>query len=256
MLYIHKLSDLSVKPAEIESVQIIRDIKQKMQFPPKREDIEVYFSRYAATQQDISQMQDALAMTRLATMAAEALMAENNPVHEQKNLQRALQILRSIPDPLKNNIEYAKGMLEWQPTLADTLLNILPLIPLLNTVEEKKIADRQINSLFEKMLRGNEFAFVHLDLVHEGTVQSIEGLADGLAKGYLFHITLEEEMKKLGFDGIKHRIPRQKLDESEQVRGMILDVAKGVKSAYDLNMRMANSAVALYAFIKWSQGGN
>jgi hypothetical protein len=253
MLYIHKLADLSIKPAEIESVQIIRDIKQNMRFPPKREDVEVYFSRYAVTRKDILGMQDSLAAVPLAIQAAEALAARNDPLHEPANLQRMLQIIRSVPEQLRTNIEYAAGMLAWQQEFIDSLTALLPLIPRLSTAEERRIADRQISALFERMLRNKELSFAHLDLVHEGTVQSLEGLSGGLARGYLFHTNLEEELKKLSFDQIKHRIPQQRLDESDQMREMTLDILKGAKAAYDVNMRMANSAVALYAFIKWAQ---
>jgi len=253
MLYIHKLADFGTKPAEIESVQIIRDIKQKMRFPPKQEDVDVYFSRYAVAWQEIAQMQDSLAIIPLAIQAAEALAARNDPLHESTNINRTLQILRSIPDQLRNDIEYARDMLDWHHAFVDNLLALLPLIPRLSTIEEKKIADRQINSLFEKILRGKEFSFAHLDIVHEGTVQSLEGLRDGMAKGYLFHVTLEEEMKKLPFDEIKRRIPKHRLDESDQMLELVDEVLKGTKAAYDVNMRMANSAVTLYSFIKWAQ---
>jgi hypothetical protein len=254
MLYIHKLSDFGVKPAEIESVQIIRDIKQNMRFPPKREDIEVYLSRYTVAWQEIAQMQDSLALIPLAVKAAEALLARNDPLHEQTNIQRTLQILHSIPGLLNANICYAREMLDWQDTFINDLTAVLPLIPCLSTIDERKIADRQINALFEKILRSKEFSFSHQDIVHEGVVQSVEGLKEGLAKGYLFHVTLEEELKKTHFDEMKHRIPKQNLDESEQMLEMTAEVAKGVKAAYEVNMRMANSAVTLYSFIKWAQG--
>ncbi len=255
MLYIHKLSDLNRKSADTESVMAIRELRQRMGFPIAVQKMEEYFTDFAVSETDTAAMVHALSLIKPTTEMIRALAAEQDQVHEPVNLQRSIQVLSSVPASLLTSLEFSREMGEWRTDFFKIASGLLNQVPRLRTNEEKIAVNEKISVLFEKLLRNKEFAFNYGDVINEGHTANVGGLHESMKKGYFFHISLEEELKKIPFEQLKSRIPEEKLQRVEEIERNIAAIKKGVDRAYDVNMRMVSSATLLYACVKWVMNG-
>ncbi len=250
MLYIHKLSDLNQRTADTESVYLIREMKQKLTFPFSAAALQEFLEEHNLSESDLTAMETSLQLVEPTIQKIDALLKEKQPLHELTNLQRSIQILSSVPSSLSKNLTYGKERFLEQKEFIEKFTNLLNAIPRLQTKEEKIAANEQISKMFETLLRNPEFGFKFADIIHEGHISNVGGLKESMAKGYLFHVTLEEELNKTDFSRIKLRIPPDKRQEVEQTEEDISTIYRGVQRAYELNKRMVNLAVMLYSLVK------
>ena len=224
MLYIHKLKDLSTKSADVESVYLIRELKQKTPPPFTLPKVQEYFAEFMISPTDKQIIEEAAKLLTPTTELVQSIMQDNDSIHEVVNIQRTLQILTELPGPLQINLNYINEMLAWQ---------------------------EQFINIFEKILRNKEFGFQDEDIISEAQISHIVGLNESLASGFLFHFTLEEELKKVDFETIKPRISQNRLQEDAVIRENVFKIRRGVERAYDINMRMVNLALVMYSYVKW-----
>lgn len=250
MLYIHRLEQLNPRGADLESVYLCREIRQRNPFPFTDARMESHFGDFFVSEMDIDAMTNALELINPTLEMVEAIQTAANPIHEAINVKRTVQLLKNAPEPLLKNILFAKDINEWQASVISKVTGILNAIPKTKIQEEKLKLNQELNEVFQKLLRNNDFRFNFYDLVAEGPLSEITGLHESMNKGYLFHYSLEEELKKVSFDEIKYRIPPDKMEEFNKIQSNILLIKKGMERAYDLNMRMIQWAVALYSYVK------
>ncbi|MEK6937953.1 MAG: hypothetical protein AABX04_02820, partial [Nanoarchaeota archaeon] len=98
MLYLHNLNHLTPKAADVESVPLIREIKQQVGYPLTELKLRAHLSSFFATEDDLNKMELALLLVeptleQVATLAAE----KNEELHEPASLVRAKQILDEVP---------------------------------------------------------------------------------------------------------------------------------------------------------------
>lgn len=254
MLYVHQLKDLTAKSADIESVFIIRELKQKTPLPLTEEKIREYFSLFFVSESEKNAMSRAYSLIDTTMQDIIQLAHMNDPELEPINLQRALNMLKEIPQPLLNNLNYAKEVSAWQEGLVKEFPYLISSIPNLSTHQEKVNCNIKLNSIFEKLLRSNDMAFNYKDVINEAHTSRMNDLSESMARGFLFHIFLEEELKKVDFSKIKQRISPGKLEAVERIHARVDDIKKGVDAAYDVNMRMIIWAINVYGYIKWMIG--
>ncbi len=256
MLYIHALHHLTPKTAEVESVYLIREIKSKTPYPLKEPQLQEYFTDFSVSETDVQAMNQTLALVEPTIQEVERLIQENDPIHESVALQRTLQMLKNVPHALQKNLSYSEAIMYWQQgSFIPDVTTIFNSLPKLKTREEKIAGNDKLNEIFGKILRNKDFAFNGYDIVNEGQVSEMNALMESLNKGFLFHYTLEEELRKESFDNIKHRLPPAKVQEIEQIKKNIEEIKRGVERAYQCNMRMVNTALVMYAYVKWLNGG-
>ncbi len=256
MLYIHALHHLTPKTADVESVYLIREIKGKTPFPLKEQQMQEYFSDFLVSETDTQLMAQTLALVEPTIQAIEKLLQENDPLHESVALQRTLQMLKNVPLAMEKNLSFTEAIMYWQQgTFIPDVTAVFNSLPTLKTREEKIAGNDQLKGIFGRILRNNDFAFKGHDLVNEGQVSEMNALQESLNKGFLFHYTLEEELRKESFENIKQRIPPARVQEVEQIKKNIEEIKKGVERAYQCNMRMVNTALVMYAYVKWLNSG-
>lgn len=252
MLYIHKLSQLTPKTAEVESVYLIREIKQKTSYPLKEAHVQDYLIDFTISDTDREAMIQGAPLVATTIEALKRILTERDPLYEVVNIQRAIQVLSDVPEALHKNISFAEDIAAWQmTTFVPELIPLFNSIPRLRTQQEKAEADKQLSFLFQRILRNKDFGFHFLDIVNEGHVSNVAGLSDSMVKGFLFHFTLEEELKKQDFNWIRRRIPAEKLGEVELIERNVAAIRKSVERAYEVNMRMVNLGLVLYSYVKW-----
>lgn len=254
MLYIHNLQSLNPKSAEVEIIPLIRELKKRTPYPISPEKFGEQFYPLFVSNLDIENMKTALQNVEPTIEKVKNLIAEKNEVHEPINLQRTLQILNEMPAPLQENTQFAQEIMALQENFAAELTGVLNKIPQLKTMEEKKEYNNKLDQTFQKILRNNAFTFNYKDVVNEAQLEHIKALSESMEKGYFFNVTLEEELKKMKFEELKLRIPQKKLEEAENIKKEIDTIKKGVERAYEVNMRMLNWAVILYAYVRWLSG--
>lgn len=251
MLYIHKLSDLSPQTADVESVYLIRELKQKTPYPFNQQLLGDYFSDFSLSTTDKDAIDVALQLIDPAIIEMQNMLMERDPIHEEVNIQRAIQILMEIPPALRNNQAYVSEIMAGQDQFPAQITALFNKIPQLRGQEEKVACNTQVNQVFQKVLRHNQFGFHYSDIIHEGQVAQLTGLDEGMSKGFFFHISLEDELKKIDYNTLKSKLPEEKVAEVERLRENIVLIRKGVERAYQANMRMVNTALVLYAYVKW-----
>ncbi|MBU0456883.1 MAG: hypothetical protein ABH824_04910 [Nanoarchaeota archaeon] len=254
MLYLHKLNDLTQRSADNESIYLIRELKQNFNLPLSSAKMESFLSDQLVTESDIMVIDRSLQLLSPTTIKIESLLKEKNLLHEAINLERSINILKRIPLPLSNNLKFVKELLADQNILIENFTALLNSIPNLRTKEEKISVNDKISNIFEIILRNKEFSFNSIDIVNEGYLNEISGLKESISKGFLFHLSLEEELRKVDFNRIKMRIPSIKLQEAEEIEKDISIILQGVERAYQINFRTIYLAVYFYSFIKWIHG--
>jgi hypothetical protein len=197
----------------------------------------------------------------IAKIAEETKLAQERdpiqaPLHEPPSLVRANQILSEMPPALDKNLLFVKDLAVIKGHFIKEAVQIFNALPKLRTQEDKILFNNKLNDLFRTVLRNKEFTFNYVDVVNEMHTSHVAGLIESLNKGFFFHYTLEEELKKVEFEAIKSRIPRDKLDEVEAIRKKVLAIKNGVDCAYACNLRMVHLAVVLYSYVKWLNSGS
>ncbi len=251
MLYIHQLTHLSPRMADLESVYVVRELKQKTTFPLAGEKLEEAFCEFFVSSSELQLIEEAISLVELTLEHIKTLLQKESPLYEAINLQRSLQLLKTIPEALKNNLSYLQQVQVWQSNSPAEIAVLFNRIPKLRTPEEKYQVNDQIKNLFTFLLRNPEFAFYAQDMVHEGPVAQISGLAESMEKAFFFHVSLEEEHQKLDFSTIKRRIPAAELEQVAEIERNAQRIKKGIDAAYNANMRMVNLSVMLYSYVKW-----
>ncbi|MBU0470935.1 MAG: hypothetical protein ABIG52_01255 [Nanoarchaeota archaeon] len=237
--------------AELESVYLVRELRDKMTFPLKEKELEEAFCKFFISLSELDLIQQAAAVTEPAREQIKLLLQKQSTLYEQINLERSLQLLKEIPAALQNNLAYLQQIQNWQSTSSIEIAKLFNQIPKLRTAEEKIQANEEIKKLFRFLLRNPNFNFYAQDIVHEGPAAQIKGLMESLEKGFFFHVSLDEEYKKVSFEMIKKRIPWAELQEVAEVEKNVRQIKKGIDAAYEANMRMVNFAVILYSYVKW-----
>ncbi len=251
MLYIHKLSQFNQKSADLESLYLIRELWTKTPYPLTTEKVSDYLAGTALSATDYGIVENGSSLLEPTLEEIRQLLLQRDPIHEPINLQRAIQMLKSVSDNLQHNLPFFQDILDRQEQSISEMVAFLNKIPKLSTKEEKISVNQKINEQFQLFLRNREFLFKHDDIVNEAQVAQMSLLAEGMEKGFFIHVTLEEELKKMSYDTLKKRLPPDKVEQIEQIRKKVEIIKKGIDRAYDANLRLVNRAVILYAYVKW-----
>jgi len=255
LLYIHTLPHLSPKMAELESVYLVRELKQKVKPPLSLTVAQEHFSEFLVSPTDKETIEQGLAAIEPAVQIAQQILGEQNSLHELINVQRTLQILQEMPQPLFGNLRFLEEISLWQEQGINEFVVVLNTIPRCRTQDEKKACDARLSALFEKILRNNILVFRSHDIINEAQLAHINGLQEGMTKGYLFHISLEDELKKRSFEVLKQGLPAPEIERNEQLQIYVTSIKRAVERAYQANFRMVQWATLWYAYVKWAMSG-
>ncbi len=251
MVYVNELRHLNLKSAELESSTIVRELKEKTPYPLTNEKLQGQVAELLLSETDKETMLHAFHLVQPTIEEVMSLLTDQTSLYEQVNLQRALTMLNELLVPLKKNIDYADEIVAWQENWIQQTIPVLNGIPRSKTAEEKNAWNRHFSDFFEKILRNSEFGFNYHDIINEAHLDHIRGLDEGMSKGFLLHITLEEELKKVNYETLKARLPPETVQFLEHVRGNIEIIKRGVERAYQGNMRMVQWTLMMYAYVKW-----
>ena len=256
MLHIHKLGDLNQKNADIECVSLLRQVRGSKRLPLLPEQMHAELSPLLITGTDLTVMKQAAELIPSVAGKVSALLQRKDFLYESINLERTLKMMEEIAAPLQQNIAFAEGLQEWlQQSFAGEFTMVLNRIPGLRSPVDKQQSNEQLSLLFQRLLRSKDLRFASQGLIHEAHTARINDLDESMVKGFFFHITLEEELKKLNFDRIRLRLAPEKLQEAEGVHEQIKVVRKGIERAYETNKRLVELSVILYAYVKWAMQG-
>ncbi len=255
MLYTHKLGDLGRRTVENESIDIVREIKQKLRYPFNEQAMKEYFERFRILDSDLAVIEKGIPLCEPTAQMVEGALALNDETFESINLQRTVVSMRSVPTPLVANLAYSWELAQGHDDFVKEFTAILNVLPRLRTQEDKMAANTRVNELFAKLLRHSDFSFRSNDIIHEGQVTMLQGLLESIGRGYFFHYTLEEELKKIDFSELKRRIPHHHLTTNDTITRNIMTVQNSVDKAYVLNFRVVELATVMYAFIKAVNNG-
>lgn len=251
MLYINDLHHLTSKSADLESIYVIREIKQKVSYPLTGEKINEHFSPLFLSDIDLEYIKQASQLVEPTIGLIKKILLEKNPIHEPVNLQRSIQLLKEVSLPLNRQFDYVQGIKSWQSDFSEEAAPLLNNIPKLKTEKEKTILNQQLNKLFQTILRNDKFLFNAADIIDESSLTRITNLSESLERGFLFHVTLEEEIKKQNFVILKAHLPPDKVEEAETIQKKVDLIKKGVERSYEINLCMVNWVVLLYSYVKW-----
>ncbi len=251
MLYIHQLTHLSSKMADLESVYLVRELREKVKLPLQEEVMEEAFCEFFVSSSELQFIEETAALVGPTIEMIKSLVQLESELYEAVSLQRAIQALEPVTAALESNLAYLQQVQVWQATSSSGMTTLLNQIPKLRTQEEKIRVNDEVKGLFQFLLRNQGFVFHAPDMVHEGPVAQVNGLVESMQKGFFFHVSLEEEYKKVDFATIKRRVPAEELKRVEEIEQDILKIKKGTDTAYNANMRMVNLSVILYSYVKW-----
>jgi len=250
MIYIHSLKDLTPKTAEVESVQIIRNIKSNPKVNLSRERLSENFSQFFIDSADFILIENSSRLINPTISSIKELIMTNDPLYESINLVRAITMLEELDEPLIKNIEYLKEIESWQNQLLNDIIFIVSSLPNANTMDEKMKLNNEINNIFKKILRNDDFMFNSNGMINEGKFTRINDLYKSLKDGFFFHFTVKEHLDKSSFDAVKNRIPSTNAQRVDNITRDILEIKKGVDKTYDYNMNMIKLIVDFYSHIK------
>ena len=250
MIYIHELQDLGPKTAEIESVPIVRQIKDKLKTSVSEQHLSENISPFFVLKESIELINNSLNLMDPVINEIKILISKNSPVFESINLYRAVSMLEEIRQPLINNIDYVKEIELYQQDFIQETASLFNDILNIKTNEENIELNKKVNLIFQKILRNNDFKFNYIDIIGEGKLNRIKDLHSSLSNGFFFHTTVKEHLDKVSFSLIKERIPREEIEAVNNITKDIFEIKNGIQKAYDINMNMVNLTVILYSYLK------
>ena len=254
MLYTHTLQDFNIKNVDVESVQIVRELKRNMPYPfsedKMRQNNEIFFK-----EMDKEKILGTINLINETIEDIKALIQTNNLIYEQINLVRAITMLQEIPERLVKNVEYAEELYSWKGDYIKEITYVLNSIPKAKTTEEKIELDKKLTEIFQKVLRSNRFEYNFSDIINEAQTARMNDLHESMKSGFFFHFTVDEHLRKLDFLIIKQRIPAKELDPVEKIMKNISEIKQNVDLVYNFNINMMQLAVYLYSYVKWVNSG-
>ncbi len=252
MLY--NLKDLNQKSADVECIQLIRDLKRNSSLPLTEEKVKNAISPFFIFPEEIKVMEASYILIEpLIKDTSSLLNTKNaNDIYEKISIARACTSLKEIPLALLNNIEDAKQKLVFQQTVAAEATNLFIGITKARSDAEKQDINAKLNKLFGAILRTEEnFVFNSYDIVHEAQIVRMKDLVEEMNSGFIFHVKLGEYIKKQDINEIKKRAPQEDQKKIDEIIQKMIALEKGVDMAYAVNMKMMNLAIMLYAYVKW-----
>ena len=250
MLYIHSPKDLNIKTAEVESVQIIRNVKGRLKIPVSKELLLNDFSQYLIDINNIDVIINSSEIVKPAISKINELIISRNSVYELINLGRAVSMLEELYEPMISNINYLKDIESWQNHKLGSLALILSSLPSARTTDEKIRLNNELNFIFKRILRNDQIMFNSNGMINEGKFARINDLNKSLNEGFFFHFTVKEHLDKVKYNEIKARIPDSELNKVNDIAKDIIEIKKGVDRAYDYNMKMVQLIVNIYSYLK------
>jgi hypothetical protein len=250
MVYIHTLRDLTVKTAEIDSIELIRELKRTTVLPFSEENLGASLSQFFISGRDKELMKSALSLIQPVIDEVQELAKKNDPEYEAINLVRAVDMLTDLKSPLAGTIEFSESVEASKGAMFRDIVYSFNTLPKARAKDERMLVNSKLNEVFGKILRNSDFKFNEQGVVGEGELKKARALNESMSNGYFFHVTLEEEIKKKNFAAIKERIPADKLRQYEEIAKKIGDIKNGVERAHEHNMKMVNLALLLYSHVK------
>ena len=250
MIYIHSLKDLTPKTAEVESVQIVRAAKSNLKLSLSEENLSKLFKEYFINSDDFNSMEISLSMIDPAIEKIKELINGSDPEYESINLVRAIGMLEELKIPLEDNIQYLKEIESWQNELLSNIISIINYLPNAKTMEEKMKINSEINSIFKRILRNEEFIFNSNGIINEGKFTRIKDLYKSLNEGFFFHFTVKEHIDKTDVNAVRRRIRSDILEKVDVIIKDVSEIKKGVDKAYEYNMNMVKLTINFYSYIK------
>jgi len=243
-----------MRSAETESVYLLREIKQKFTLPLASSAFQEYLSEANVSETDITMMDAALELIPITLHKLTIIYESKNQHLEMINVERSANILKAATKDIQKNREYAQALKESLPPNLSKMMDILNAVPKARSQEDKVALNNEISSVFEFILRNQQFFFNCTDIVEEGTLSSIKGLHESMSHGYLYHLGIEEELKKIDPQDIRVKVPVEISEAVTAVKGNVAFIKEAVERAYNINKRMVDLAVYLYTFVKLANG--
>ena len=247
MLYIHRLQDFNPKSVDIESTSVIRELKRNP-IAYTEQEMDKIFSRFFMTEKERELVVSTLSLLEPALKEINDMALKKDPVYEAVNFVRSKKQVSEVFPALANSLKYHDDIKQ-SDVVKETSV-ILMAIPTLVTTEEKISFNSRLEAVFGKILMNSEFCFNFFDIINEAHVEHINDLKESLENGFLFHRTIEEEIKKLPFEKLRQRIPKEHLQASDRLLQTVLQIKKGIDSMHEMNLRMAELGVILYSYVK------
>lgn len=254
MIYVHGLRLLTPKAADIESMHFIRDLKRRTQLPLTAEGLRERLVEYFVSETDRNLMARALELLPGLIEDVRAMHAARDPEHELINIERTLTMLTGMEAPLRNNLALASEIAQWQERCLADAVSVLNRISSRRSPQEREALNQELGLILSKLLRNDTFVFNAGGIVDEEHIKLASDLGESMSKGFLFHFTVEDELRKRSFEQVKYRLAPEKLAAFEGVASKVREIKAGVDRAYAVNMRFVEWSLVLYAYARWLGG--
>ena len=96
MLYIHQLNHLSSKMADLESVYMVRDLREKVKFPLKEEIMEEAFCEFFVSSSELQLIEETAVLVTPTIEMVKSLAQVGSDLYEAVSLQRTIQALQPV----------------------------------------------------------------------------------------------------------------------------------------------------------------
>ncbi|MBI2112127.1 hypothetical protein HYT52_01155 [Candidatus Woesearchaeota archaeon] len=254
MLYIHKLTDLNMRSAETESVYLLRDLKQKFTMPLGYPQFSEFLNDAHVSETDLAMISQALEVLPSTIAQLMMIYESNNQNLEMINVERSINILKALRGYLQSNLDYALTLRDSLELNLKKLVSTLNIVPKAQSHEAKLALNTDISNVFEFLLRNQQFFFNCSDLVEEGALSSIKGLNESYMHGFLYHLGIEEELKKINANEIEAKVPKEICEAINTIKKNVAMIKEASERAYNINKRIVDLSVFLYTFVKWANG--
>ena len=254
MIYVHGLRLLTPKAADIESMHFIRDLKRKTQLPLTADGLKGRVVEYFVSETDRNLMARSLELLPGLIEDVRIMHAARDPEHEIINVERTIAMLSAMEAPLRNNLAFAGEIAGWQERSLADAVSVLDRISSRRSPQERAALNQELGLILSRLLRNDTFVFNAAGIVDEEHIKLAADLGESMSKGFLFHFTVEDELKKRSFEQVKYRLAPDKLAVFEGIASRIREVKGGIDPAYAVNMRFIEWSLVLYAYARWLGG--
>ncbi len=164
-------------------------------------------------------------------------LARQNPsVYELVNLQRLILTIAEIKQALQTNKEAFLTLLSKQENLPIRMQVLFQEIREANTKTTKMKVGKDVFQLLCEVAGAKE-GINPGTKINEAHVNHSKELAQRFAEGYVYHWSLEEEIKHVPFDQIFKKVPDAEKEYFFQLAKLLDELAKTTAAMYSLNWK-------------------
>jgi len=165
----------------------------------------------------------------------------NSKVYEPLNVHRMTSVIKEVPEAFKNNIKELEYLVSFQHAIAVAIKDVLQTATISILDAEKKAS-----KLIPMITNGELKPYA---MINEVQQDHVGDLAKRFANGYIYHWSIQDELKKVPFEIIFENLSDQQKRKFKQMCMFLNELKDSINSIYLTNWKQIGLIKRTYSIL-------